>query len=237
MPSLSRPEAPSTDESPPPRSALMPGTKASRPPLIPWFRHLGSASDTRSRAGTRARPKSPTGYSPEPSGHVPLVDFCNRIDPQAQPRPRQTPPHIAMASHRAVGSAAPGEAPPAGLSRFRGHHCALTPCNPHVDLLSQRGFTPSRLTQTPSVAHQCRLRPGKRSQTTTGRIPVPPTTSFETLGGSARRARLDPKIAARLEGPPRAVARESNCLWPHPRCLPPQGPRFRPIAVFPPLPT
>jgi len=204
---------------------------------MPWFSHLGSASDTRSRAGTRARPKSPTGYSPEPSGHVPLVDFCNRIDPQAQPRPRQTPPHIAMASHRAVGNAAPGEAPPAGLSRFRGHHCALTPSQPPRRPPESTWIYPKPIDPDTFCRSPMSFAPGKRSQTTTGRIPVPPTTSFETLGGSARRARLDPKIATRLEGPPHAVARESNCRWPHPRCLPPQGPRFRPIAVFPPLPT
>jgi hypothetical protein len=58
---------------------------------MPRLRHLGSASDTPSRAGLRARPSSPTGYSPGLPGHVPLVDFCNCLDPQAQPRPLQTP--------------------------------------------------------------------------------------------------------------------------------------------------
>jgi len=57
-----RPEAPSTDESPRPRSVLVPGTRASWPPLIPRFCHLGSASDTLSRAGKRARPLLRTGF-------------------------------------------------------------------------------------------------------------------------------------------------------------------------------
>jgi hypothetical protein len=35
-----------------------------------------------------------------------------------------------MASHRAAGSVAPEEAPPAGLPRFRGHHDAYTPSQP-----------------------------------------------------------------------------------------------------------
>jgi hypothetical protein len=148
-----RPEAPSTDESPPPRSALMLGTKTSRPPLIPRFCHLGSASNTLSHAGMRARPRSLAGCSPGLEGHVPLVDFCNCMDPQAQPRPRQTPPLChGVATARWV-------APPPRRHRQPGFHSSgVTPTltrlrNPHVDLLRQRGFTPNRSTQTPSVAH------------------------------------------------------------------------------------
>ena len=171
------------------------GTRASRPPLMPRLGRLGSASDTRSRAGLRARPSSLTGYSPGLPGHVPPVDFCNCVDPQAQPRPLQTPPLVAVETtarwvaplpeeHRQLGSHSSGVTP--ALSR---------PCYPHADLLRQRGFTPNRSTQTPLVARRCRQRPGIGSQTTTGRIPVPPTTPFETLGGSARPTRPDDRDA------------------------------------------
>jgi hypothetical protein len=204
---------------------------------MPWFSHLGSASDTRSRAGMRARPKSPTGFRRSPqatcrSSTSAIVSIhkhnLDLVRPRRLIRWQAIAQWVALLpeKHRQLGCHGSGVT--TALSRRR---------NPHVDLLSQRGFTPSRYTQTPSVAHQCRLRPGKCSQTTTGRIPVPPTTPFETLGGSARRARHVPKNLARLEGPPHAVARESNCLWPHPRCLPPQGLRFRPTAAFPLLPT
>jgi hypothetical protein len=211
----------------------MVGTPASWPPLMPRLSHLGSASDTRSRAGMRARPKLLAGYSPDLPGHVPPVDFCNRMDPQAQPRPLQTPPLTAMASHRTVGSVAPGEAPPAELSRFRGRRAALAPPR-----LPRRPPAPTWIYPKPIDPDTfCRslmpLTPWKSALATTGRKPIPPTTPFETLGGSACRARHAPKNAARLEGPPRTVARESNCPWPHPRCLPPQRPLCHPTAAFP----
>jgi xanthine/CO dehydrogenase XdhC/CoxF family maturation factor len=44
------------------RSSLALGTCASRPPLMPRLSRLGSASDTRSRAGQRARPSSLAGF-------------------------------------------------------------------------------------------------------------------------------------------------------------------------------
>jgi hypothetical protein len=62
---------------------------------------------------------------------VPLVDFCSCVDPQAQPRPLQTPPLVrGGSSHRTVSSADSEESPPAGHSQFRGHADALTPPSP-----------------------------------------------------------------------------------------------------------
>jgi len=75
----------------------------------------------------RARPSSPTGYSPGLPGHVPLVDFCNCVDPQAQPRPPQTPPHIAVETTARWVAHLPRETPPAELSRFGGQAGAFTP--------------------------------------------------------------------------------------------------------------
>jgi hypothetical protein len=204
---------------------------------MPRLSHLGSASDTRSRAGMRARPKLPTGSrrssqatcrsstSAIKSIHKHNLDL---LRPRRRLRWQAIARWVALLPEKHCQLGCHGSGVTATLSRH---------CNPHVDLLRQRGFTPNQLTQTPSVARSCRLRPGKCSQTTTGRIPVPPTTSFETLRGSARRARHGPKNVARLEGPPHAVARESNCSWPHPRCLPPQGPLCRPTAASPLLPT
>jgi hypothetical protein len=104
--------------------------------------------------------------------------------------------------HRAPGSAAPLRS-----RRQLGFHSSGVPSalsrhwHPHVDLLRQRGFTPNRSTQTPRVAHRCHLRLGKRPQAAAGRIPVPPTTPFETLGGSARPTHLEDR-----EGPFRVAA-------------------------------
>jgi hypothetical protein len=177
-PPPSRLEAPSTDESPPPHSALVPGTKASRPPLIPRFCHLGSASDTRSHAGKRARPCLPPGSrrSSRATCHssTSAIVLTHKHNPDHS-RPRRfvtmetTARWVAPTpkSHRQLGFHSSGVTP--ALSRLR---------HPHVDLLRQRGFTPNRSTQTPSVAHRCRQRPGIRPLTTTGRIPSPSDDLF-----------------------------------------------------------
>jgi len=91
---------------------------------------------------------------------VPLVDFCNCVDPQAQPRPRQTPPHeCGVATTRRVAP------PPKSRRQLGCHSSGVTATlvrlrNPRVDLLRRHGFTPNGSTQTPSVAHRCRPRPG-----------------------------------------------------------------------------
>jgi len=54
-------------------------------------RFLGFAASARlptcvhSQLAPGARPASPTGYSPELTGHMPLIDFCNRMDPPSTP--------------------------------------------------------------------------------------------------------------------------------------------------------
>jgi hypothetical protein len=54
-----------------PRSLLALRTLPRGPPLIPWFRHQGPASDMLSRTTLCARPKSLAGYSPEsPEPHA-----------------------------------------------------------------------------------------------------------------------------------------------------------------------
>jgi len=165
---------------------------------------------------------------------MPLVDFCNCMDPQAQPRSRQTPSQC-----RGVATARRVAPPPKSRRQPGSHGSGVTQTlshlrHPHVDLLRQRGFTPNRSTQTPSVAHRCCPRSGKRSLATTGRKPVPPTTPFETLGGSARPTRHTSRegATARLLGPSPAATRESNRNQLHPRCLPPQGPLCRPTVPY-----
>ena len=200
---------------------------------MPRLSHLGSASDTRSRAGLRARPKLPTGYytgAPRPRAARRLLQLYGSTSTTPTP---SDPAVTAMASHRMAGGVAPGEAPPAELSRFRGCRAALTsPQRP------RRPPAPTRIYPKPIDPDTfCRslmpLTPWKSALATTGRKPIPPTTPFETLGGSTCRARHAPKSATRLEGPPQTVARESDCPWPHPRCLPPQGPLCHPTATFP----
>ena len=164
---------------------------------------------------------------------MPLVDFCNCMDPQAQPRPLQTPPlRHGVATARWV-------APPPKSRRQPGcHSSGVTPTlsrlrHPHVGLLRLRGFTPNRSTQTPSVARRCHPRAGKSALATTGRKPAPPTTPFETLGGSARLAHRNPvKGHGSPLGPPPVATRESNRNQLHPRCLSPQRPLCRPTAPY-----
>jgi hypothetical protein len=65
MPSLPRPEAPSTDKSLLPCPFAGAEDATSGPPLVPWLGRLGPASDTRSLARVRARSCPRAGYSPE----------------------------------------------------------------------------------------------------------------------------------------------------------------------------
>jgi hypothetical protein len=82
---------------------------------------------------SRARPTALAGYSPGLVGHVPLVDFCNCMDPQAQPRPRQTPPLVHGGNHRTAGSAPPGGCAASwafAVQGSRGHSRALVTPTP-----------------------------------------------------------------------------------------------------------
>lgn len=176
----SRPEAPSTDESPPPRSALMPGTKASRPPLIPWFRHLGSASDTRSRAGIRARPCLLPAHAGA-RGPRAARRLLQLYGPTSTTPTSPNPAASMRCCHRAVGSAVSEEPPPAGLSQFRGNADALAPPPPPRRPPASTWIYPKLIDPDTFCRSPMLPRPGKRPLATTGRIPVPPTTPFGTL--------------------------------------------------------
>jgi hypothetical protein len=142
-PPPSRLEAPSIDESSQPRPKLMLGTKASGPPLIPRFSHLGSASDTRSHAGKRARPCLPPGCRRSSRAtcrsSTSAVVWTRKHNPDL-PRPRRSCAVMVTArwvtptpkSRRQPGIHSSGVTPT--LSRLR---------HPHVDLLRQRGFSPN----------------------------------------------------------------------------------------------
>jgi len=119
-PPPSRPEAPSTDESPQPRSALMPGTKASWPPLIPWFCHLGSASDTLSRVGNALDPFCLPAFAGA-RGPPAARRLLQLFGPTSTTSTSPDPVAILRCCHRAAGSDASEESSPAGLSQFRGN--------------------------------------------------------------------------------------------------------------------
>ena len=126
--------------------------ETSQPPLMPWLSHLGSASDTHSHAGKRARPKLLTGFRRSSRAtcrsSISAIDTIHKHNPDLF-RPRRWSRWQAIArwvalfpeKHCQLGCHSSGVA--AASSRLR---------NPHVDLLRQRGFTPNHLTQTPSVA-------------------------------------------------------------------------------------
>jgi hypothetical protein len=74
---------------------------------------------------------------------MPLVDFCNCVDPQAQPRPLQTPPH-----ERGVATARRVASPPKSRRQLGFHGSGVTSKlllqrHPRIDLLRRRGFTPN----------------------------------------------------------------------------------------------
>lgn len=79
---------------------------------------------------SRARPSTPTGYSPGLPGHVPLIDFCSCVDPQAQPRPLQTPPLGSVETTARWVASPPGGCVASWALRFRGRIAALAPLRP-----------------------------------------------------------------------------------------------------------
>jgi hypothetical protein len=221
---LSRPEAPSTDELPA-RCAAFTTRLEREPATVPWtlpsrtgFRRSFAlrydeegldfaASASSSLAGVRC--------------HAPLVDFCNRNEPQARPANRWNPVLCARTTNfRPLRD--PQEGSPL-LSERRSRvvtgqgpirlWLSPLPAAPPGALARAESFAPTRLARTPPVA-------GSRC-----RWPEGPAQSLEpTQRPAFAFAKIDrPRDALSLRhraGPPPAHFREETRVPPHPRCLP-----------------
>jgi hypothetical protein len=109
----------------------------------PGFATVGPASDMRSRPATpNARPKRRAGYSPEPLGHMPPVDFCNRVSPEhtyGPPKPRRLMQRQATA--RRVRTSLTERSPPSFLRP--GVASAFRLLDPHHDDRSPQWIYPN----------------------------------------------------------------------------------------------
>lgn len=220
------------------------------PPLVPRFCRLGPASHTRSRTRLlRARPDRLAGYSPELTGHVKPIDFCNCQESRAQPRVSETSPHVvrrpsaARESGCALASAHQPGFTAQGLRFPRG---ALQPPHrrPHADADLPQPDRPAHLLSRSDDRKQpgigLRDRPGGRAgdEPELACFPAPPSPFSSGLAPPRRATRRTDRLAlAALRrsagsplGPPSTPARESGDGQPHPRCLPPLQPTSYPWA-------
>jgi hypothetical protein len=179
---------------------------------------------------------------PGAHGHAPLVDFCNRNDPQARLRAfetplrigplgfRRTPPSGQVHVRRHGCPAQTGTSPRTGAedSRVRGlfeeRHClsALLPRPLSPRLLAARASPrPDRLSDTSCRAPGCTavgvtaLRSERASEPSTL---ISSTRPRDPLARGSEEGRLPHPFAKR------------RCVPLHPRCLPSKDPPFREAA-------
>lgn len=153
--------------------------------------------------------------------HAPLVDFCNRNEPQARPANRRNPssqscPSFRWSTDTEERFVSPFQSDEAELSRVRGWN----------------GFAALAASSPSSSRRACARRelgPNPIGSDTSCRGPVTSVAGVANLVG-----RVHPAIAplsrshrprdalarAAREGPPPAPFREEGYVPPHPRCLP-----------------
>jgi hypothetical protein len=175
------------------------------------------------------------------TGRTPPVDFCNRCDPRARPRPPElcsTPPAVARwcsslstgITFRRCGRAADGKlicvSRPVEVPRVRGQ---LGARRPHVGS-SHRDRSRWKLCPNPIVSDTPCRKPVtiRRPETPTSSGAVAPATSLPRCPDARAPAR--PGVRCRGPfgiGPPHPPSREGERGPLHPRCLPsPDRPPF-----------
>jgi hypothetical protein len=168
-------------------------------------------------------------------GRAPRVDFCNRCDPRARPRPselRSTAPAVARwcsfaldgrlsaspscgwlrdLSVRAASREVTGQGPRSEAAWPRG---AASP----TTIARGESFAPTRSARTPHVARSWRSPAGDADAT--GSTIVDPVRARLASDAFTPPPPSSPLPRARRIGPPPAPSREGERVPLHPRCLP-----------------